>query len=96
MAEQAGACAYLDSYGMSCDEYEAHGFSCKVLEEYYLYDCTGCACAGVPDTADTDAGCAYQDYYGISCDGYVEYGDGRCIMGGGSLTFNAPQRLIHG
>ena len=26
----------------------------------------------------------------------VEYGDPRCIMGGGPTTFNAPQRLTHG
>lgn len=28
--------------------------------------------------------------------GFVEYGDPRCIMGSGSTTFNAPQRLTHG
>ena len=32
----------------------------------------------------------------FSCDGFVEYGDTRCIMGSGSTTFNAPQRLTHG
>lgn len=32
----------------------------------------------------------------FSCDGFVEYGDSRCIMGKGSTTFNAPQRLTHG
>ena len=35
--------------------------------------------------------------YCPAADGFSEYGDGRCIMGGGQvLTFNAPQRLIHG
>ena len=31
-----------------------------------------------------------------AADGFSEYGDPRCVMGGGSSFFNAPQRLIHG
>lgn len=32
----------------------------------------------------------------LECSGFSEYGDARCIMGGGATTFNAPQRLTHG
>ena len=39
---------------------------------------------------------AMQHSSSMSCAGFVEYGDGRCIMGSGATTFNAPQRLTHG
>jgi len=83
-----GSCSYdYTYYGSECCDsaWEEFGLSCLMLELYYAWDCSGCACPG-----DTGGGsypttdCMGQSYAGFES----WFGDGICDDGTYGIYFN--------